>query len=418
MLAIFTNCHDGDVRNHVDFKNSQPHRSLVTGDQKVKYDFVVLAGEHERVNVPVRGILPTKENFPPLCILRDAESDKFFLAQTSRRSPNELEVSFIVDHLPPKAEMEALLTDETPSDPSHLAHPISVSGPVDKKINILIGGHPFTTYYFGGFSKPFLYPLNNPFGTSVTRSLNEDKKPGETTDHVHHRSVWTAYGNVNGHDYWGEGKNHGLQVAKSVEVVEKGPVCGTILSRISWETAEGDADLTETRRISLYGGFADMRIIDFNILLTAENKPVKFGDTKEGGILALRVATTMDVPQGGKIQNAVGGVQEEETWGKQAAWCDYSGKVQGQQVGVAIFDHPDNPTFPMYWHVRNYGLMAANPWGLSEFRGKKFDGSYTLDKGKTLDYKFRLLVHKGDAVSGDIATHYLNYAIPPKLITF
>ncbi len=384
----------------------------------MKYSFVVLAGEHERINVPVRGILPTKDDFPPVCILRDAESNKIFLAQTSRRGPKELEVSFIVDHLPPKAEMEALLTDEVPSDLSSVRQGVTLSDPSDKKINIQIGGHPFTAYWFGGFSKPFLYPLNSPFGASVTRSLNEDKKPGETTDHVHHRSVWSAYGEVNGHDYWGEGKGHGLQVAKSVEVVEKGPVCGTIESQISWETQKGEADLAETRRISVYGGLADVRIVDFNIVLTPATKVVKFGDTKEGGILALRVATTMDVPKGGRIQNAVGGLGEEETWGKQAVWCDYSGKVEGQQVGVAILDHPDNPTFPMYWHVRNYGLMAANPWGLSEFKGKKFNGSFTLDKGQTLDFKFRLVVHKGDALSGTVANHYLNYVIPPKIVTF
>ncbi len=384
----------------------------------MKYSFVILAGEHDRVNVPVRGILPTKDDFPPLCILRDAESNKTFLAQTSRRGPKELEVSFLVDHLPPKAEMEALLTDEIPTDPSTMEHAVSLSDPADKKINVQIGGHLFTTYYFGGFSKPFLFPLNSPVGASVTRSLNEDKKPGETTDHVHHRSVWSAYGDVNGHDYWGEGKGHGLQVAKSVEVVEKGPVCGTILSQISWETQKGEADLTETRKISVYGGLAEVRIIDFNIVLTPTTKSVKFGDTKEGGILALRVATVMDVPKGGKIQNAVGGLGEEETWGKQAMWCDYSGKVEGQQVGVAILDHPGNPTFPMYWHVRNYGLMAANPWGLSEFKGKKFNGSFTLDKGQSLDFKFRLVVHKGDAISGNVANHYLNYVIPPKFITF
>ncbi len=384
----------------------------------MKYSFVVLAGEHDRVNVPVRGILPTKEDFPPVCILRDAESNKSFLAQTSRRGPKELEVSFLVDHLPPKAEMEALLTDAVPGDLSAQPEAVTLSDPADKKIHIQIGNRPFTTYWFGGFSKPFLYPLNSPFGASVTRSLNEDKKSGETTDHVHHRSVWSAYGDVNGHDYWGEGKGHGLQVAKSVEVVEKGPVCGTILSQNSWETQKGEVDLTETRRISVYGGLADARIIDFNIVLTPATKAGKFGDTKEGGILALRVATVMDVPKGGKIQNAVGGVGEEETWGKQAGWCDYSGKVEGQQVGVAILDHPDNPTFPMYWHVRNYGLMAANPWGLSEFKGKKFNGSFTLDKGKTLDFKFRLVVHKGDAVSGNVASHYLNYVIPPKIVTF
>jgi hypothetical protein len=41
-----------------------------------------------------------------------------------------------------------------------------------------------------------------------------------------------------------------------------------------------------------------------------------------------------------------------------------------------------------------------------------------LDKSKSLMFNYRLLVHAGNAMSGEVAKHYLDYAIPPKVATF
>jgi len=47
---------------------------------------------------------------------------------------------------------------------------------------------------------------------------------------------------------------------------------------------------------------------------------------------------------------------------KHADWCDYYGSIGGKTVGIAMFDHPSNPRHPTTWHVRDYGLFAANPF--------------------------------------------------------
>ena len=39
----------------------------------------------------------------------------------------------------------------------------------------------------------------------------------------------------------------------------------------------------------------------------------------------------------------------------------------GKTYGVAVLDDPRNPLHPTRWHVRAYGLLAANPFGLSYF---------------------------------------------------
>ena len=37
-------------------------------------------------------------------------------------------------------------------------------------------------------------------------------------------------------------------------------------------------------------------------------------------------------------------------------------------MGIAILNHPASFRYPTYWHVRDYGLFAANPFGLHDFK--------------------------------------------------
>ena len=60
----------------------------------------------------------------------------------------------------------------------------------------------------------------------------------------------------------------------------------------------------------------------------------------------------------------------KETWGKPAEWVDYSGVLDGEKLGVALFDSPESFHHPARWHVRDYGLLAINPFGSSAFDPK------------------------------------------------
>src|SRR5947209_14640920 len=50
-------------------------------------------------------------------------------------------------------------------------------------------------------------------------------------------------------------------------------------------------------------------------------------------------------------------------------WRDWSSDVCSSDL-VTIFDHPGNSPRAR-WHVRAYGLFAANPFGLKVFTGDK-----------------------------------------------
>jgi hypothetical protein len=84
-------------------------------------------------------------------------------------------------------------------------------------------------------------------------------------------------------------------------------------------------------------------------------------------------------------------------------------------VGIAVFDHPSNPRYPTYWHVRDYGLMTANPFGLSHFVGGGADGSYVLPASANVTFSYRILVHAGGAADGDVARKYLDWVFPPSV---
>ena len=129
------------------------------------------------------------------------------------------------------------------------------------------------------------------------------------------------------------------------------------------------------------------------------------GDTKEG-TFAIRVVNGLTEP-GLKMLNSEGKVGEDEIWGKRANWVDYSGEVDGESLGIAIFDNPANIKHPTYWHARDYGLFAVNPFGEHDFyKDPKRDGSVTIATGKSLTFRYRVLIHHGDAAEAHVAEAY------------
>jgi hypothetical protein len=275
----------------------------------------------------------------------------------------------------------------------------------------------FTTYHFSNENrKPFLWPVHSGGDVPITRAWPmgeaEDK-----TDHPHHKSLWTAYGDVNGADCWGEGGNAGYQISGEV-THGSGDAYGWISAKNTWTDKDKNPVVDEAREYRFYAGKPDARLADVIVTFTARYGDVKFGDTKEGGILSVRVRDQIRADRNGEITNAEGLKGERETWGLPSPWCDYSGEIEGEGVhGITIFDHPENLRHPSRWHVRNYGLMGANVFGLSYFtKGKEdMNGEYNLAEGETLTFKYRIYVHEGDVEEAKVADRYADYANPPKV---
>ncbi|MCS7209191.1 MAG: PmoA family protein [Fimbriimonadales bacterium] len=301
------------------------------------------------------------------------------------------------------------------------AHPRPMEGfqhtQTENALQIRYQGKPFTAYVFRGAPKPYLYPVMGPHDKPITRHFPMQRVAGETTDHPHHRSIWFTHGAVNGVDFWTEGSGKGTIVHQALEVVESGPVLARWVARNEWRTPDGKPLLEERTEVICYHT-PNARWLDYTVALTAIDADVKFGDTKEG-TFGVRVASSMEVTRnaGGQIVNAAG-QRDREAWGKRATWCDYTGIVDGEVVGIAIFDHPMNLRHPTYWHVRDYGLFAANPFGVHDFvpDTPKGEGDYLLKKGDTLTFRYRLWLHRGRTDEAGVANQYEAYKNAPRVV--
>lgn len=309
------------------------------------------------------------------------------------------------------------------SIPAASADSVSVERHADR-IEVSLGGQPFTTFYFGPATrKPYLHPLRAADGTIVTRRYPMEQVEGEQTDHAHHRGVWFSHGQVNGFDFWANEATQSPRAKKGtivLDAIAAAEACrgvGRIEASFAWNAPDGERLLTEDRAMWFQRAGGD-NVVDFEIELTAAAETVRFGDTKEG-TFGVRVATELEephpeargIPRTGRIRNAEGRTTEAQAWGKRSAWVDYAGSIGGTPLGIAIFDHPANPRHPPYWHVRGYGLFAANIFGEQHFQGNQGrDGGFTLARGASLRFCYRIVIHLGPTPPTDLARKFAAWA--------
>lgn len=293
-----------------------------------------------------------------------------------------------------------------------LTLPVLSFGQVDLRaagndhVSITIDGQPFSDFYIGPqYSKPFLAPLRAPDGTIVTRRFPMEIIAGESRDHPHHRGLWIGYGDVDGVNFWeteaesstskGNPSVKGKVVLRKLDTMEPGKASGRLVATFAWE-APGRGEILEERRTMTFYAARDVRRVDVEAAFTAQ-QDANFGDTKEG-FFAIRVADSMAGKNGGVIRNSAGAQTEKNVWGKRADWVDYSGAVDGQKVGITVYDDPRNYDHPPRWHVRDYGLFAVNPFGVKDFDPQSTDhGGYNLHAGQSLTFRYKVVIHPGDS---------------------
>ena len=293
------------------------------------------------------------------------------------------------------------------------------------RLKVEINGKLFTEYRYKNVAQPHFYPIVGPTGEIIVRRWPvEPNMDGQYEQHDHpgHIGLWFGH-MVNGTArFWCEGKVH----EKFLEITSGDT--GIIKAQNKWVTEANEIICTTTNTYKFFNR-PEGRMMDCKIEVHASNGPVTFNDSKEG-TMAIRLAPSMSQnlnskalgnpkfrfkrqpgEETGHIINS-DGICDANAFGKRAAWCDYYGPLKGQIVGVAIFDHPKNPAHPTSWFVRDYGLFAANPFGISELAGKKNEkaGEVTIPAGQSLTLKYRFYFHKGNEKEGKVAELYKEYA--------
>lgn len=276
-------------------------------------------------------------------------------------------------------------------------------------------GEPFATVHYDVTPRPYIWPVFAPGQVPMTRNHPMAERAGEQPDHPHHQSLWFAHGNVNGFDFW-HGKGHRERMVLTAFESKSGQDdFGSVQCDYSWVTDDEQQVVLETRLMRFHD-LGDVRMIDVFVRFEGVAGGVRFGDTKEGSF-AMRVHPALRVD--GKV--ATGDLRNSEgdhgkaAWGKRARWIADEGVVDGQQVGVAIFDHPKNLRHPTWWHARNYGLLAANPFGVHDFERKpKGTGDFVLKEGDTLQLSYRIVLYASKWDDARIEAAYEEWAGSPR----
>jgi len=267
-----------------------------------KKRMVVAAGPRARHSVPMR--MP----------IGRCKKAKLVDEGTGRSVPCQVlrdELHWMLDYVPAGGEKAYIVEAGRGSAVNRMGVGATRQGDT---VEFTVGDRPFTTYNFGKeWARPFFYPVLGPDRVQITRNYPIVRGlPGETTDHHHHKSIWVAHGDVNGVDNWSEEKNHGRQVSKRVKEALGGAVVGLVRQDIDWVSHRGAKVCGEEREIRVYATPPGERIIDLAVTFRAGRHKVKFGDTKEGGLCSIRVATSMDGTRGGTIENSYGAIGEAE----------------------------------------------------------------------------------------------------------
>jgi hypothetical protein len=301
-----------------------------------------------------------------------------------------------------------------------------------KQIDILYNGKLMTAYcYYDSSRKPLLFPVNTVDGITVTRSYPFKMVAGERTDHPHHTGIWLNYESVNGLDFWNnstaiapEKRDHyGTIVHEQVMVIGKleGGKSATLAVSAKWIRPDNKVLLNEKTTYNFSVKGKDF-IIDRITTLEATDTTVVFKDVKDG-MFAIRVARELELPSKEKssfVDNAgnitevppsgsdatgmyysSNGKKGDSVWSTQATWVMLTGKKDGKNITIGMFDHPSNIGYPAYWHARGYGLFSVNPLGRKIFSNGKEELNFTLQPGQSTTFRYRIVVHSGSVLTAD-----------------
>ncbi|HJN09489.1 MAG TPA: PmoA family protein [Pirellulaceae bacterium] len=288
----------------------------------------------------------------------------------------------------------------------------------DDRLRVLIDGELFTEYIFRGYSRPILFPINGPHGLGVTRSFPiKAGVPGEAPDHPHQKPMFFAHGWVNGVNFFAESADCGKTVHDKLLKVQSGSRRGLIQTSNKWVAPDGKIVCSDTRTL-FFQAVPGGRAIDWEVSLHASHGDVTFRDDKHG-IMAIRMHPNLrldnDPPHGVTTANGQAvnseGVSGKAVFGKRAKWIDYWGKINDKTLGIAIFDHPDNPRHPTWWMARGYGYVAADPFGAHAIGGEPpGTGDMLIESGREITLRYRFVFHEGGPQQAKIAELYRNYA--------
>ncbi len=297
-----------------------------------------------------------------------------------------------------------------------------VSDVEKQRIDMLIDGKLFTSYrYEERIRRPVLLPIMSAAGNFVTRGFPIETRNGETINHPHQVGVSFVYGDVNGTDFWNnspfrtaeELKRMGTIFHRKILKQKAGKGKAELVTESDWISPKGEILLMETSKFT-FRLEGTNRIIERETYLTANGQDVTFGDNKEGLFmihLNRQLQQNNQFPV--KVTDEKGNISEAKTgedltgeylnsegsdgekiFGTLGRWASVSGKINDENLTVAIFDNRANHNYSSAsMMVRPYGLIALNPFGRKAYEPNVNARKFVLEKGKSIKFKHHLVIY-------------------------
>jgi hypothetical protein len=266
-------------------------------------------------------------------------------------------------------------------------------------LEIQIESKPFLTYHYNTkdaeVPRPYFHPVLGPTGKTITQM---GEVPGKKEKHHWHTALWIAHQKFTDGNNWQIGKPFSRMEHVKFESVQSGPLAARFIEELRWLNVKGDRTvLKEVRTVTIPHRPTESRVLDIEVVLTAADAAVVLDKTPYH-LLAVRVLDALLPKSGGAIVNSEGKKNPDD--GLRAKWIDISGKLDGELQGVALFDHPKNLRHPppcLQFDGQTIGLAPTHA------------EPYTLDAGKSLTLRYRVLIHAGDVDKGQVAKEYEAY---------
>lgn len=294
--------------------------------------------------------------------------------------------------------------------------PSVVFGQGDGRVAVVIDGMPVAVYCYHDerITRPFFAHVRAPNGVQTTRR-HPPIAGHDIADHdTFHPGIWMSFGDINGSDYWRIKAR--VRHVKFVEPPQNGSGQGGFAVQNHYlDQNDPSKVVCEENARYVFAARPAGYLLMWDTAFSSDHE-FALGDQEEMG-LGFRMATPLRVGASGDdgvaagsgaIRNSQGRKNEKEVWGETAEWCDYSGVIGEQAVGMTLFCHPGNFR-PSWFHARDYGLLEANPFGRQAF-GKGEKSSVVVKPGEKLRLRYGVLIHSGPQASPpDLAAAYRDY---------
>jgi len=237
-------------------------------------------------------------------------------------------------------------------------------------------------------SRPYFAHVHTLDGIQATR--NHPPLAGtDPVDHpTMHPGIWLAFGNISGQDFW---RNKATIRHDKLSAPPKTAKDQLTFATESTLIATNRNTLGKLDSILTLDSVRDGYFISWKSTFTPQTENFTFGDQEEMGF-GIRIATPLSEKNGGAVKNSDGLAGAKNTWGKTAAWCDYSGVLSNRLVGITVMSDPKNFR-PSWFHSRDYGLIVANPFGQKAFTKSGDPSSVTVKRGDTFTVHFAAFIH-------------------------